>query len=101
ADFRATGNYALRRYPGRITLVKAGLELSGVPSDPTLGWSKWADGGVEVEVVPGNHATMVYKPHVEVLAEKLRTRLDRIDASEKFLAEKAGPPAESIQDAHE
>src|SRR5208282_3315997 len=72
ADFRATRNYALRRYPGRITLLKAGLELSGVPSDPTLGWSKWADEGVDVEVVPGNHATMVYQPQVEVLAEKLR-----------------------------
>jgi amino acid adenylation domain-containing protein len=101
ADFRATRNYQLRRYPGRITLLKAGLELSGASSDPTLGWSQWADGGVDVEVVPGNHATMVYKPHVEVLAEKLRTRLDRIDASEKFLAEKAGQPAESTKDAHE
>ena len=93
ADFRATRNYALRRYPGRITLLKAGLELSGVPSDPTLGWSKWADEGVDVEVVPGNHATMVYQPHVEVLAEKLRTRLDRIQAAEEFLAEKAGQAA--------
>ena len=101
ADFRATRNYALRRYPGRITLLKAGLELSGASSDPTLGWSKWADEGVDVEVVPGNHATMVYQPHVEVLAEKLRTRLDRIDAAEEFLAEKAGQAAGSIKDAHE
>jgi hypothetical protein len=30
---------------------------------------------------------MVYKPHVEVLAEKLRIRLDRIHASEEFLTE--------------
>jgi thioesterase domain-containing protein len=87
ADFRATRNYQLRRYPGRITLLKAGLELSSVSSDPTLGWSKWADEGVDVELVPGNHATMVYKPHVEVLAEKLRIRLDRIHASEEFLTE--------------
>jgi amino acid adenylation domain-containing protein len=101
ADFRATRNYRLRRYCGRITLLKAGLELSGVPSDPTLGWSKWADGGVDVEVVPGNHATMVYQPHVEILADKLRTRLDRIHASEDFLAERPGEPAESTKDADE
>jgi thioesterase domain-containing protein len=81
--------------------LKAGLELSGASSDPTLGWSKWADGGVDVEVVPGNHATMVYKPHVEVLADKLRTRLDRIHASEKFLADRVDHPTESIEDAHE
>ena len=76
ADFRATRNYALRRYPGRITLFKASQELGQPYADPTLGWSRWAAGGVEVHVVPGNHATMVYEPHIEVLAEKLRRCLN-------------------------
>lgn len=82
ADFRATQNYVLHHYPGRITLFKAGQELAGVSSDPTLGWSEWAAGGVDVHVVPGNHATMVYKPHVEVLAERLRACLDQAQATE-------------------
>ena len=73
ADFRATRNYLMHRYPGRVTLFKAAQELAEPSSDPTLGWSKWAAGGVEVHVVPGNHASMVYKPHVEVLAEAMRT----------------------------
>ena len=76
ADLRATRNYVLHRYPGRITLFRAGEELGGASSDPTLGWSEWAALGVGVEIVPGNHATMVYKPHVEVLANKLRACLD-------------------------
>ena len=76
ADFRATRNYALRRYPGRITLFKASQELGQPCADPTLGWSRWAAGGVQVHVVPGNHATMVYEPHIEVLAEKLRRCLN-------------------------
>jgi amino acid adenylation domain-containing protein len=79
ADFRATQNYGLHHYPGRITLFKAGQELAGTSSDPTLGWSEWAAGGTDVHVVPGNHATMVYKPHVEVLAEKLRACLDQLE----------------------
>jgi amino acid adenylation domain-containing protein len=79
ADFRATRNYVLHRYPGQITLFKAGEELAGPASDPTLGWSEWAAEGVDVHVVPGNHATMVYKPHVEVLAEKLRACLNRVE----------------------
>ncbi len=82
ADFRATQNYTLRHYPGRITLFKAGQELAATLSEPTLGWSQWAAAGVEVHIVPGNHATMVYKPHVEVLAEKLRACLDQVQATE-------------------
>jgi thioesterase domain-containing protein/acyl carrier protein len=90
ADFRATRNYDLRRYPGRITLFKAGHELAGSSSDPTLGWSEWAAEGVDVHIVPGNHATMVYKPHVEVLAETLRACLDQMRATE------AGPAADRV-----
>ncbi len=90
ADFRATRNYVLHRYPGQITLFKAGQELAEPSSDPTLGWSEWAAGGVDVHVVPGNHATMVYKPHVEVLAEKLRACLNRVEPLKNVL------PMESI-----
>ncbi|HEY9157249.1 amino acid adenylation domain-containing protein [Candidatus Binatus sp.] len=99
ADFRATQNYALHRYPGRITLFKAGQELAGTSSDPALGWSDWAAGGVDVHIVPGNHATMVYKPHVEVLAEKLRACLDQAQATEGWFADGANPPIRSMKDA--
>lgn len=36
-----------------------------------MGWSDWARDGVEVHIVPGNHANLMYEPHVEVLARKL------------------------------
>src|SRR4029450_4184863 len=81
-DFRATRNYVLHLYPGRVTLFKAGEDLAETSPDPTLGWSEWAAGGVEVHVVPGNHANMVYKPHVEVLAEKLRACLNQVQSAE-------------------
>ena len=87
ADFRATRNYVLHHYPGRITLFKAGQELAGTSSDPTLGWGEWAAQGADVHIVPGNHATMVYKPHVEVLADELRACLDRMRASEERFAD--------------
>jgi amino acid adenylation domain-containing protein len=87
ADFRATQKYVLRPYPGRITLFKAGQELAGTSSDPTFGWSEWAGGGVDIHVVPGNHATMVYKPYVAVLAEQLRACLDQVRAAEEWTAE--------------
>ena len=65
--------------------------LAEASADPTLGWSEWAAGGVEVHVVPGNHANMVYKPHVEVLAEKLRP------ASTRCNRRRDSSPTKSIQ----
>jgi thioesterase domain-containing protein len=77
-DLRATQNYGLHLYPGRIIFFKANETPAGTSPDPdpTMGWSKWASGGVEVHVVPGNHANLMYEPHVEVLAEKLTACLN-------------------------
>ena len=57
--------------------------LRATSPDPTLGWSEWAAGGVEVHLVPGNHANLVYEPHVEVLAEKLRACLSQAQSAEE------------------
>lgn len=82
SDLRATQNYGLRLYPGRITFFKASETLTGTSADPTMGWSEWAKGGVEVHVVPGNHANLMYEPHVEVLARILTTCLDQAQSAE-------------------
>jgi amino acid adenylation domain-containing protein len=76
-DLRATQTYGLHRYPGRITFFKASETLDGTSADPTMGWDDWASGGVEVLVVPGNHANLMYAPHVEVLAAKLTACLNQ------------------------
>jgi amino acid adenylation domain-containing protein len=84
SDLRATQNYGLRLYPGRITFFKASETPTGTSPDPdpTLGWSKWASDGVEVHIVPGNHANLMYKPHVKVLAEKLTACLNQAQSAE-------------------
>jgi thioesterase domain-containing protein len=82
SDLRATQNYALRLYPGRITFFKASESLEGTSPDPTLGWGEWASGGVEAHVVPGSHVNLMYEPHVEVLAEKLTACLNRVQSAE-------------------
>jgi thioesterase domain-containing protein len=83
SDFQATRNYELHLYPGRVTLFKASEELAETSPDPTLGWSQWAVEDVKVYVVPGNHANMVYKPHVEVLAEKLKDCLNHAQSADE------------------
>ena len=94
-DLRATQNYGLRVYSGRITVFKASDVLSGASADPTLGWSEWAAGGVEVHVVPGNHANLMYEPHVEVLARKLTACLNAAQSAE---AEEIGALPRSSDD---
>ena len=42
----------------------------------------WADRGVELHVVPGNHANLMYEPHVEVLAKELAACLDQAQCAE-------------------
>ena len=94
ADFRATRNYSLHRYPGRIALFKASEDLGKSSSDPTLGWSEWAIEGVDLHMVPGNHATMVYEPHVILLAEKLGACLDQARTNEERVAAGISLPIE-------
>jgi aspartate racemase len=90
SDLRATQNYGLHPYPGRITFFKASETLAGTSQDPTMGWNEWASGGVEVHVVPGNHANLMYEPHVEVLAEKLTACLNQAQSAEAEENEAAG-----------
>lgn len=99
ADFRATRNYVLHRYPGRITLFRANEEPAGVSSDPAFGWDEWAAGGVEIHTVPGNHANMVYRPHVGVLAEKLRACLSQVQPAEESFSEELSPRMSLMKDS--
>jgi len=80
-DLSATQDYELNLYPGRITFFKASETLEGTSSDPTMGWSEWATGGVEIHVVPGNHANLMYEPHVEVLAKILTACLNQAQSA--------------------
>jgi len=99
ADFRATRNYIMHRYPGRVTLFKAREELGLTSSDSTLGWGERAAGGVEVHTVPGNHANMVYEPHVEVLALKLKTCLSQAQSAEEWFTEGVKPRTSLMRDS--
>jgi hypothetical protein len=62
-----------------------------------LGWNKWAAEGVDVHVVPGNHASMVYKPHVEVLAQKLTFCLSQVRMLDREIADDSEPTNDPLQ----
>lgn len=79
-NIRAMWSYVPQAYLGRVTLFKSREQFAEDPQDPTMGWGKLATEGVEIHVVPGNHYTMIGKPHVQVLAERLRACLDEAQA---------------------
>jgi acyl transferase domain-containing protein/thioesterase domain-containing protein len=73
---QAMRNYIPQNYPGRIIFFRAKEQNEVNPKNPELPWMQVAAVGVEVGEVPGNHITMNYPPHVQVMAEQLRVYLD-------------------------
>ena len=89
ANVKAVYQYIPQVYPGTITLFKttkqavesqpdgsaAVEQTTKMTQDPTKGWGEVAAGGVRVIYIPGRHATMLNKPHVETLALQIKTCL--------------------------
>jgi aspartate racemase len=78
ATKQAARDYRMQVYPDQVTLFQASNGYSEFYSyDSPLGWGKFADGGLELHDVPGDHGSMFREPHVQILAEKLRACLER------------------------
>jgi amino acid adenylation domain-containing protein len=92
---KTLGSYKTEEFRGRITLFSPEQDIeerifshdedhldwkakNPNSTDPLKGWDKVATEGVELVVVPGDHFTMMREPHVEVLAQELRTRIQGI-----------------------
>ncbi|MHC5064993.1 MAG: thioesterase domain-containing protein, partial [Planctomycetota bacterium] len=81
--------------PGKIILFRPPLprdyKISGnryantyrEVQDSANHWRPYAQGGVEVEEVPGSHDSMVLEPQVRVLGAKVRTQLERAQQRSK------------------
>jgi thioesterase domain-containing protein len=66
--------YRPRPLPGRITLF---ANEAWHRDHPDSEWAAVAGGGLEVEVVPGDHRTYLVE-HLDVVAERLRAKLDAL-----------------------
>jgi thioesterase domain-containing protein len=71
--------YQLKPYPGQLTLLMAADSFftSRPDRDPRLFWQKMAGAGAQVIHVAGDHDTLLQRPHVYDLAEKLTRCLAR------------------------
>jgi amino acid adenylation domain-containing protein len=77
ANLAAYAAYELKMAASRPTLFAVTEAAPGHPRPPTLGWDPFTTEPIEHIVIPGNHFTAVYEPHVRVLAEQLRLCLER------------------------
>jgi thioesterase domain-containing protein/acyl carrier protein len=85
ANHEARDKYIIQPYPGKLTILGVSGEMresdDGYPGigyklDPNYGWTdNLVKRGFSVQVVPGNHVSMLTEPHVQVLAEKLKALL--------------------------
>jgi thioesterase domain-containing protein len=77
-NLRARRSYIPQAYRGRVILFRASERRDIALSDPSIGWGELVDNGVEIQMAPGDHYTMLREPHVQVLAERLRTYLQEV-----------------------
>ena len=77
ANSQATVNYVPKVYPHRITLFRTSVQSSIAEQDLTMGWGDLTLKGVEIHNIPGNHLTMLRKPHIQVLAEQLKACIEK------------------------
>jgi thioesterase domain-containing protein/SAM-dependent methyltransferase/acyl carrier protein len=74
SNLKAMMDYRPQPYPGKVTLLFAEEkpQFIDVARDPQLGWGMYAQGGVEVIRIPGDHVHMVQEPNVRIVAERIR-----------------------------
>ncbi|MGB7926172.1 MAG: alpha/beta fold hydrolase, partial [Pyrinomonadaceae bacterium] len=76
-NVRAMRSYRPRPAQCAVTLFRNSEEAGDSSGDLSMGWNDLAR-EVTVEVVPGDHYTMMRHPEVKFLAERLSEHLDRV-----------------------
>ena len=64
-------------YAGSAVLFRPISEPLGFKKDPAMGWSRFIDGRLDIERINGYHRSLIFKPHHELLAERLNYQLHK------------------------
>jgi thioesterase domain-containing protein len=79
---------AIKRYvPGPtkakvVLLIPGASPLLGPASErSSYGWQQYAEGGLDVHVLPGSHATLLTLPYVASLAERLNRTIETAESA--------------------
>jgi non-ribosomal peptide synthetase component F/thioesterase domain-containing protein/acyl carrier protein len=66
-----TLRYEPKPYSGRVTVLRSRQEPTGWLFDPLAGWGRFAQAGIELAMVDGNHWTMFQDPGATQMAERM------------------------------
>ena len=72
----AHNSYVLRPYEGRTSLLRAGKKSLRGSKDPHAAWNDLI-ANLEIHEIPGDHFDILVQPHVNRLAECLKSCVDR------------------------
>jgi len=61
-----------RPFPGALSLFTCDEQYANAGDELDERWSKLTTQGIRQYIIPGNHTTMVRKPNIQVLGEKLK-----------------------------
>lgn len=75
ANYEALVNYEPKVYPGRLTLFRTRAQRLLSTRGFDKGWKKLAGKGLDIRIIDGNHNTLLDKPHLDRLAQKLESFL--------------------------
>jgi amino acid adenylation domain-containing protein len=73
----AERRYQPKLYDGRVVIFRASEKALRGLDDPQGGWRKYADGGIEIHEVDGDHGNILNEPQVRGLATQIRARLEK------------------------
>ena len=74
----AVRHYVLQPIPVAVELFRASTRTFYMPDAEYLGWRSFAQGGVRVHAMPGEHNYMFAPPHDKSFAALLQARLDAV-----------------------
>ena len=74
--------YQPQPYNGKVAMFLAEDAPDRTRTDLRLLWGEYVTSGLEVHVIPGEHADILEEPHVGVAAGRLRTCLENVVQAE-------------------
>ncbi|MBZ5509355.1 MAG: alpha/beta fold hydrolase, partial [Acidobacteriia bacterium] len=79
----AVENYSLRQHPDRIVFFRA--TDSAAPENLAEEWQAATGAIIDLHLIPGDHYTMLRKPHVSAIAEQMKRYFEEKDNTERAL----------------
>jgi thioesterase domain-containing protein len=78
-NYVAGTSYKVKPYPGKLTLFRAEEDPNEQKLPYDLNWGQFAEGGLTIKELPGDHGRILYQPGLDALSTQLTAALYRAD----------------------